>query len=166
MKRLILILMGILAAAILLAGCTSQPAPAPATTAATQPPATTAAPAPIAPTLTGITWNLGWFDDTKGVWSKVAEGSTVTATFFPEGQVTGSGGCNGYSTDYQLAKESVIWIRRPVVPDHLCQSPNGVMSQESAYFTDLSWAENYSVINGQLLFYDRSGRKILQFDHP
>jgi heat shock protein HslJ len=98
------------------------------------------------------------------MWSKVVDGSNVTATFFAEGRVTGSGGCNGYSTDYQLGEPAIIWFRRPLVPDHLCQTPNGVMSQESEYFTDLSWAETYSVTNGQLLIFDRTNRKILQFD--
>jgi heat shock protein HslJ len=98
------------------------------------------------------------------VWSKVAEGSTITATFFGEGKVTGTGGCNGYTTDYQLGSAPRIWFRRPVVPEHLCQTPNGVMSQESAYFTDLEWAETYSITNGQLVIYNKENRKILQFD--
>ena len=57
--------------------------------------------------------------------------SPITATFLNEGKVTGSGGCNGYSADFQLGNESRIWFRRPEVPDHQCQAPTGVMSQES-----------------------------------
>jgi heat shock protein HslJ len=166
MKHLIFICTGLLIAAVLISGCTSQPAQPPATPAATVAPTTvTTIPTQVVPAnITGTTWKLGWFDDTKGVWSKVAEGSTITATFFAEGKVTGSGGCNGYSTDYQLGQPPRIWFRRPVVPEHLCQTPSGVMSQESAYFTDLSWAETYSITNGQLLIFDKTNRKILQFD--
>jgi heat shock protein HslJ len=156
---------GLLLLAVFIAGCTSQPAQTPVSTTAV--PALTVlptAPAVAPPSLTSTSWKLGWFDDTKGVWSKVAEGSTITATFFGEGRVTGTGGCNGYSTDFQLGSEPRIWFRRPVVPDHLCQTPNGVMSQESAYFTDLEWAETYSITNGQLLIFDKTNRKILQFD--
>lgn len=156
---------GLLVLALLLTGCTSQPAQTPVPTAATTAPA---APATVVesvpPTLSGTTWNLAWFDDTKGMWSKVAEGSTVTATFLNEGRVTGSGGCNGYSADFHLGDPPRIWIRRPDVPDRLCQTPVGIMKQESYFFSDLQNAETYSITDGQLLMFDRDGRKILQFD--
>jgi heat shock protein HslJ len=158
---------GLLVLAVLVTGCTSQPAQTPASLAATAAPALTVAAIPSAPpaTLTSNTWKLAWFDDTNGVWSKVAEGSTITATFLNEGKVTGSGGCNGYSSDFQLGVNPRIWFRRPEVPqNHLCQAPNGVMSQESAYFTDLEWAETYSITNNQLIIYNKANTKILQFD--
>jgi heat shock protein HslJ len=158
---------GLLIIAVLLSGCTSQPAQTPASSAATAvtSEATTAIPATPQLTLSSTTWKLGWFDDTTGVWSKVAEGSTITATFFAEGQVTGSGGCNGYSARYELGNVSRIFFNRPEVPqNHLCQTPTGVMSQESYYFTDLQNAETYSITNSQLLFFDKTNRKILQFD--
>lgn len=165
MKILPIACIGLLVLAALIAGCTSQPVQTPATPAVTATPVPTMF-EPVTPpkTLTSTTWNLGWFDDTNGVWSKVAEGSTITATFLVEGKVTGSGGCNGYSAEYQLGNESRIWFRRPEVPDHKCQTPLGVMSQESYYFTDLQSAETYSITNNQLLFFDKAGRKILQFD--
>jgi heat shock protein HslJ len=166
MKILYITCIGLFLLAVLVTGCTSQPAQTPASPAATAAPSQTTAVIPATPpaTLSSTTWKLGWFDDTNGVWSKVAEGSTITATFLNEGKVTGSGGCNGYSADFQLGNESRIWFRRPAVPDHLCQTPTGVMSQESYYFTDLQSAETYSITNGQLLFFDKTNRKILQFD--
>jgi heat shock protein HslJ len=165
MRVLYFACIGLLLLAIFITGCTNQSAQTPAAT--TPAPASTTAPTPAAvapPSLTSTTWNLGWFDDTNGMWSKVAEGSTITATFFNEGKVTGSGGCNGYSTDYQLGNVSRIWFPRPIVPGHVCQTPFGVMDQESAYFTDLGWAETYSITNGQLLIFNKENRKILQFD--
>jgi heat shock protein HslJ len=165
MRVLYFACIGLLLLVVIMTGCTSQPAQtpaAPATTVTTV--QTTTTPGAVPPSLANTVWNLAWFDDTNGMWTKVADGSNVSATFFTEGRVTGSGGCNGFSADYQLGNESRIWIRRPVVPDNLCQAPNGVMSQESAYFTDLSWAETYSITNGQLLIFDKTNRKILQFD--
>jgi heat shock protein HslJ len=166
MKFLHFTCIGLVLLAILVSGCTSQPAQIPASTTTAAAPAQTAAAIPATPpaTLTSTTWKLGWFDDTKGVWSKVAEGSTITATFLNEGKITGSGGCNGYSADYQLGSTPRIWFRRPVVTARECQTPTGVMSQESAYFTDLEWAETYSITNNQLLIFDKTNRKILQFD--
>ncbi len=158
--------LGILVLIIIAAGCTTQPSqpqatPAPVTTTA---PAPAFSPAPVPPTLTNTVWNLGWFDDTRGTWSRVAEGSNISATFFNEGKVTGSGGCNGFTTDYQLGTPDRIWFRRPFVPDNLCQTPVGVMSQESAFFTDLEWAERYSISGNQLLIFDKNNKKILQFE--
>jgi heat shock protein HslJ len=167
MKALHITCIGLFILAILVTGCTSQPVQAPASPAATPAPVQTVATTLTTPppTLASTVWKLGWFDDTNGVWSKVADGSTITAAFLNEGRVTGSGGCNGYSVDYQLGNESHVWITRPVVPEkHLCQTPTGVMSQESYYFTDLLTAETYSITNGQLLIFNKENRKILQFD--
>jgi heat shock protein HslJ len=166
MKFTYIATIGLLLLAVLVSGCTSQPAQTPASPAATAAPVLTTTTIPAAPpaTLTSNSWKLAWFDDTKGVWSKVAEGSTITATFLNEGKVTGSGGCNGYSADYQLGSTPRIWFRRPEVTDRKCQTPTGVMSQESYYFTDLEWAETYSITNGQLVIYNKANTKILQFD--
>jgi heat shock protein HslJ len=78
--------------------------------------------------------------------------------------VSGSSGCNQYSTVYHLGTDPKIWMQRPDVPSQVCQSPIGVMKQESAYDTDLSWAQDYSITNNQLLMFDQTGKKILQFD--
>ena len=165
MKVVYITCIGLLILAILSTGCTSQPTQTPVTPAVTAVPTTIAAPTEVVPAeIAGMTWKLAWFDDTKGMWSKVAEGSTITATFLNEGKVTGSGGCNGYSADFHLGDAPRIWIRRPDVPDRVCQTPNGVMGQESYYFSDLQNAETYSITDGQLLMFDRAGKKILQFD--
>jgi heat shock protein HslJ len=158
---------GLFILAVFVAGCTNQPVQTSSTTTTTVVTSQLTAATPIPTTLSsisGTTWKLGWFDDTKGVWSKVAEGSTITATFGSGEKVSGSGGCNVYTTDYHLGDAPRIWFRRPVVPEHLCQTPTGVMSQESVYFTDLEWSETYSITNGQLLLFDKTNKKILQFD--
>jgi len=164
MKVLQIACTGLFVLAVLVTGCTTQPATVPASVATTAPVSVATPGAAVPPSLLSTTWKLAWFDDTKGVWSKVAEGSTITATFLNEGRITGSGGCNGYSADYQLGNESRILIRRPIVPDRLCQTPNGVMSQESVYFTELQGAETYSITNGQLLIFNKENTKILQCD--
>jgi len=166
MKPCFFVCFGLLVLAVLISGCTSEPAAAPATPTPApvieQPSAT---PAPTnAETLLATSWKLGWFDDTKGMWSKVAEGSTITADFSADGKVRGFSGCSDYVTDYQLTESPHVWFRRPGVSQKICQTPTGVMSQESAYFTDLEWSETYAITDGQLLFFDKSGKKILQFD--
>jgi heat shock protein HslJ len=156
---------GLVLLAVLICGCTSQPAAVPAsqTPAPVSQQVTAAAPA-TGPTLTGTNWQLGWFDDTKGMWSKVAQGSTINAKFSGDGKISGFSGCSDYTTKYQLTESPKVWITRPAVPEKVCQTPTGVMGQESAYYTDLEWSQTYGITGGQLVFYDKTGKKILQFD--
>lgn len=167
MNKPYLALIACLLLAALLAGCTGEPAttaatPAPTTAVITTEPAATATTS--GPPLAGTTWNLGWYDDTKGVWSSVVQGSTITATFSGDSVLSGSNGCTDYTTEYKLLAAPGIWIRRPEVPDTYCSAPLGVGSQQSAYYTDLMNAESYTITGSQLLMFDRTGKKILQFD--
>jgi len=152
---------------VVLSGCTGQTLP-PAhavspVVAMTEQPIVSGTPV-IQQTILDTTWKLGWYDDTKGIWSSVISGSTITATFGDNEKVTGSGGCNKYSTDFHLGNTPMLWIRRPVESNGQCSAPTGVMHQESAFFTDLSRSQNYSISNGQLLIFDSANRRILQFD--
>jgi heat shock protein HslJ len=164
MKQCFFLCAGLVIMAVLIGGCTSQPAAAPATPAPAVEQPTAAPTASAAETFIGTQWQLGWYDDTKGMWTKVTEGSTITARFSADGKLRGFSGCTDYITDYQITESPKIWFRRPAVSETLCQTPTGVMSQESAYFTDLEWSESYATKDGQLLFFDKSGKKILQFD--
>jgi heat shock protein HslJ len=164
MKQRVLLFAGLLILAVLFSGCTSQPAPAPVTQApaAATPQATVTHMATTS--LIGTDWKLGWYDDTKGTWSKVIQDSTITAKFSSDGKVTGFSGCSDYDTKYELGDAPQIWIVRPAVSTKVCQTPTGVMGQESAYFTDLEWAKTYAIKDGQLLIFDKTQKKILQFD--
>jgi heat shock protein HslJ len=169
MKTLQVLAISALVAVILICGCTSTSPQAPSVTTSPPPqtvPVTTeqAPGTTAAATLSGTSWELSWFDDTKGIWSKVSEGSIVTARFGTDMKLTGSGGCNDYSVEYHLGTDPMIWIRRPEIGSKTCQSPLGVMKQEAAYYTDLSWAEDYSITDNQLAMFDKTGKKILSFD--
>ena len=168
MKQLFFLCTGFIILAVLIGGCTSQPATTPVTQAPAPATQQVSAVSPgtnaNATSLVGTHWQLGWFDDTRGMWSKVAEGSTITGKFSADGKLRGFSGCSDYITDYQIPQTPKIWFRRPGVSEKVCQTPNGVMSQESAYFTDLEWSETYGIKDGQLLLFDKTSKKILQFD--
>lgn len=167
MKQQFFFLACLVLMAVLISGCTSQPAAAPATPAPAAPAQVTAAPAAptsAAASLIGTHWQLGWFDDTNGVWSKVVEGSTITAKWSADGKLRGFSGCADYITDYQFTESPKVWIKRPAVSEKICQTPTGVMKQESHYYTDLAVAETYELKDGQLLLFDKTGKRILQFD--
>jgi heat shock protein HslJ len=155
---------GLLILVVMISGCTSQPVtPATSPLPTTQQTVAQQTPAP-SPALTGTDWKLVWYADTKGVWSSVIQGSTINAIFSTDGKMNGAGGCNPYITVYHLGDAPKIVISRPAVPDAQCQGPPGVSSQESAYYTDLGQADIYSITNGQLFIFDKTGKKILQFD--
>jgi heat shock protein HslJ len=170
MKYLLALCTGILVLAVFISGCTSSSSPAPAATTLSPAAVATAEPVTTAtPSIAGTTWSLGWYFTTNGIWSKVAEGSNVTATFSTagnsvDGTVSGSSGCSKYITTYHLGKGQEISIKRPEVPTLVCQTPFGVMNQEAAYNSDLELARNYSITDGQLLIFNDQGQKILQFD--
>jgi heat shock protein HslJ len=155
-----------LALLIFAGGCTSQQSqPAPVATPFPTP-VVTVSMAPAAPlTLTSQGWNLGWYDDTKGVWSSVIEGSNVSIWFGLNGNVSGSAGCTKYySASYTTGAPNTIQIQRPAESTITCQTPTGVIAQDSQYFTDLSWSTTYAIAGDQLQLFDKTGKKILQFD--
>lgn len=165
MENTTLLLPALLVLAVILTGCTGQPAaPTPSATPAASTGAAAAAATLAGPSLSGTVWKLGWYDDTKGVWSSVIQGSTITATFSPGGVVNGLDGCVEYTTEYKLLQPPGIWFRRPAVPQTTCSKPTGVDNQQSAYFTDLMNSETYTISNSQLQMFDKTGKKILQFD--
>ena len=165
MKRGIWFLVGLLILTVMIAGCTSQSGTAaPSTPVAPQ--QSVAQQAGVqSPQLVGTNWKLGWYDDTKGVWSSVIQGSSINAIFSSDEKMNGAGGCNPYVSVYHIGVSPRIVISRPAVPGSECQSPSGVNSQESAYYTYLERADTYSITDGQLLIFDKTGKKILQFDH-
>jgi heat shock protein HslJ len=167
MKSLLIFACSLIVLLIITGGCTSQPAqPVPTltplpTVIVTVPPITPETPI----TLTGQGWNLGWYDDTKGVWSSVIDGSAVSIWFGNTGNISGSAGCTKYySAAYQIGDPGKIIIRRPDVNITGCQAPTGVISQDSQYFTDLEWTTSYQISGDQLFLFDQKGKKILQFD--
>ncbi len=166
MKNGCVFLIGLLILAVMITGCTSQTVPsAPPTQPATpvQQPVTQQT-SPPAPQLVGTNWKLGWYDNTNGMWTSVVSGSSINAIFASDEKMSGFGGCNPYITVYHLMDAPKVSITRPAVSDNQCQEPIGVSSQESYYYTDLERVDTYSITDGQLIFFDKQGRKILQFD--
>jgi hypothetical protein len=108
-------------------------------------------------TLEGTTWLL----------ERTIPGSEITAEF-ADGQVSGSAGCNTYSTSYvstRAAGENTIRIQEPMaVTMMMCDEP--LMEQEQLYLTTLAAATEYTIEGfaltiaypgGELLFYDKDG---------
>ena len=153
--RLWAVLAGIAIFTLLLAACQPAPAPPPAPVEPTNPPPTeTAAPSPTPdyrPQLENVLWTLAASGDPANP-TVVEAGSTVTATFTPEGTVSGSGGCNNYSGTYTLSGDQITIS--PLATTMMYCETGG--QQETTYLTALQQARRIAFSSeGRLqIFYD------------
>ncbi len=142
--------------AMLLAAC--QPAPAPPTATVeptTPPPAPTVPPPTPTPDFSAQLQNQLWVLVASGDPANptvVAEGIVITATFAPEGSVSGSGGCNNYGGDYTLSGDQIS-IGPLVSTMMFCETGS---EQETAYLAALQQAKRLAFsAEGRLqIFYD------------
>ncbi len=151
--------------ALLMSAC--QPAPAPTEPPAppTPPPPATAtaepteeaAPTPeptadLRPQLVDQLWLLVAFGEAANP-AVVEEGSVVTALFSADGMLSGSGGCNNYTTGYELDGDQLT-VASPIASTMMfCETG---MDQESAYLAALQSAGRIAfTAEGRLeIFYD------------
>jgi heat shock protein HslJ len=104
--------------------------------------------------LVGTVWKLTSYSDPHGNLVPVLPGAQPTATFDRNGFVTGSGGCNAYSTVFQSAAMTLEFIG-PIAASHaICEQP--VMDQEEGYLWILPQSTAYR-FEGEQLVLVRSG---------
>lgn len=72
----------------------------------------------------------------------------ITAVFGSDGKLTGSGGCNSYTTTYQAADDGTLSLQPVAATRKSCGADADGM--ESAYFTLLEASGSYAVSVGQL----------------
>ena len=85
---------------------------------------------------------------------------SITAYFGADGSLTGSGGCNSYTTSY-VANNQVITIQLPVATGTLCGDPAD--SLEQTYLGLLPQAANFEIDGGQLIILNNGGQEILRY---
>jgi heat shock protein HslJ len=106
--------------------------------------------------LAGTSWTVTGYNNGTGAVVPVLDGTVLTALFDAEGSVNGSGGCNNYSGPYSV-DGSALLIGPLTYTQLACDTPEGVMQQESAFFTALQTAATYEVVDDQLTVKDDSG---------
>ncbi len=126
MKKLFLLILGIVMLMVCFAGCTNQPATPPTTPApvATQLPAVTQ-PVASQSSIVGV-WDLVSYNNGKdfekavGGIESVITGTTTTADFRADGKLSGSGGCNQYNAEYTTTASNGITITQPITTLMAC----------------------------------------------
>ena len=86
----------------------------------------------------------------------------LTAAFGADGKLNGSAGCNTYSSSYLVEGRSLA-ITPPSLSSMICEEPEGIMEQETAFLSALASAGGYSLEGGQLFISNASGQVVLEF---
>ncbi len=117
---------------------------------------------PPAP-LTGTEWTLESYSSpgSESV-SSVIAGTTVTAVFSADGNVTGNAGCNSYRADYRTDGANLT-IEPPISTKMYCGEPEGVMEQENRYLNLLESVAGYRIDGNRLDLLDESGATLLTY---
>jgi heat shock protein HslJ len=142
---------------LLIAGCTTKPAPVPVptTTVPTPVPSTVVSVATTAPTtdpaLTG-SWTLKGIMVGAGTSSAIPS-TLITLTFNDDGTLSGFGGCNNYNANYVLTGRTTSFGKTisigPILSSQkFCADTS---DQESAYLANLQKAETYSITTNNMM---------------
>jgi heat shock protein HslJ len=94
--------------------------------------------------LAGTSWlATGYNNGQAAVVSSLAD-TEITANFGPDGQLTGSAGCNNYNATYQTEGNNIT-ISPATTTRMACPQPEGVMAQETQYLAALATAATYQL---------------------
>ena len=89
-------------------------------------------------------------------------GTELTAVFADDGSLTGSAGCNNYTTSY-TADAGDIQIEPAASTKKLCSEPEGIMEQEAAYLSALDAAVTYGFNGPTMSMSDSEGKTLITF---
>jgi heat shock protein HslJ len=116
---------------------------------------------PVPEPFAGTNWTLKSFYPSDAV-SSVISGTSITALFGEDGQVTGSAGCNSYFASYTLTGITLT-IGQPGSTKKYCTTQEGVMPQENTYLTNLSQARTFAIQGNRMSLADANGMTRLSF---
>jgi len=94
--------------------------------------------------LAGTTWEVTAFNNGKQAVVGVLEGTTLTASFGKDGNISGNAGCNNYNGPYKVDGDQIT-IGPLASTMKMCSDPAGIMDQEAQYLAALQSAANYQI---------------------
>lgn len=117
---------------------------------------------PVTNPLVGTNWQLVSYYDGVGAMIAILPGTDVDIKFGAANDIGGSAGCNTYSGSYLISGSSMA-ITGISSSKKACDTPPGIMEQESAFLSLLSQTQSYNLNGTQLLLYNASGQLLLEF---
>jgi heat shock protein HslJ len=112
----------------------------------------------ISPGLIGTAWLL-----TELNAQPVLDEPAVTATFSDDGQLSGSSGCNTYSTGYERSPDDNSMTVNPAIAATMMACPEPIMQQEQAYLIALGTTTAYRIEGDELTLLDSNGNAVAVF---
>lgn len=112
--------------------------------------------------LTGTVWSATMVNNGLQAVVSLVAGSQITATFGDDGTLSGTAGCNSYSTGYTLDGANIS-IGPAASTRMFCGEPEGVMEQEAAYLAALETAATYSISGDSLELRTADGALAVSF---
>ncbi|KAF1076173.1 hypothetical protein MKMG_01544 [Methanogenium sp. MK-MG] len=114
------------------------------------------------PKLTTGKWQMVSYRDAAGNTVSALEGTEVTAVFGTDGQVTGRAGCNSYFGSYATDGQTIS-IGPLGLTMMYCETPAGVMDQETGYLAALEDAATYQHSGNDLTLSNEDGKPCVRF---
>jgi len=112
--------------------------------------------------LTANRWVLQSYSSPQTGYRTPIPGTQITASFAPDGSLTGNGGCNNYTGGF-TAFDQTLRVSNVGSTMALCGEPEGADAQEAAYLNLLRQAARFQVQVGQLSVFDSAGNRILTY---
>ncbi len=138
---------------------TQPPAPTVAEPASTQPPTEAVVAIDLVPQLVDKLWMLVGYGDATNP-TVVEEGTVVTALFGADGNLSGSGGCNNFSTSYKLDGD-LLTVDGPIASTMMACERG--MNQEAIVLAALQGAQRVAITaEGRLEIYYASSSSVEQ----
>jgi heat shock protein HslJ len=111
--------------------------------------------------LVGTMWSLTSYNNGKQALVSVQNGTSISARFSQEGTLSGSAGCNTYTTTYELNSDRMS-IGPAAATRKFC-GDTGVMEQEAAYLKALEMVASYQIKGENLTLFDANGTTYLTY---
>jgi heat shock protein HslJ len=112
--------------------------------------------------LQGTSWNAVGYNNGKQAVTSVLAGTTLTAEFGKDGNLSGNGGCNTYSGPYKVNGDQIT-IGPLISTMKACGEPAGVMDQETQYLAALQSAATYQMEGNVLELRTKDGALAADF---
>lgn len=121
--------------------------------------------AAVSQDLAGTSWEVISYNNGQGGVVTVLSGTTLTANFGEDEELSGNAGCNEYTGTYEADGESIKLVPFGTTRKN-CPEPEGVMQQESAYLAALETAASYSFDGMTLNMRTVDGATAVNFQPP
>ncbi len=112
--------------------------------------------------LTSVTWEaISYNNGREAVVSLLAD-TSITANFAEDGTLSGSSGCNTYTTGYTVDGD-MMTIEMAASTMMMCGEPEGIMDQEAQYLAALTTTATYQIDGNTLTLRTADGAMVANY---